>query len=268
MTKSSPSFLLLLALPILLARLSLCAVDPQFEACRVPTTCGHLNISYPFYIRGQQPPFCGFPGFDISCLQGQPVLNVSNAPYIIRGIDYKSQSLRVLLNWTESCEFPWLIDQNLTLPGNQFELKPDVRTLFLFYNCNASSEGADTDGLSRHRVNCSGLATSRNATLLGLYGDDPVMGNASRRCKLVVEVPVEVKSENVNNSTLEALIGGGFGMKWIASNCSICEDSGGRCGFDYTDYHFECFCPDRPHARHCVDPGTYYLRNESVSLSA
>ncbi|KAK6281720.1 hypothetical protein POUND7_015545, partial [Theobroma cacao] len=46
----------------------------------------------------------------------------------------------------------------------------------------------------------------------------------------------------------------GFVLKWIASNCSICEASGGKCGFDYSTYHFKCFCPDRPHAWHCT-PG-------------
>ncbi|KAJ6356844.1 hypothetical protein OIU78_004857 [Salix suchowensis] len=43
----------------------------------------------------------------------------------------------------------------------------------------------------------------------------------------------------------------GFVLNWVASNCSVCDESGGRCGFNHTTYQFKCFCPDRPHARSC-----------------
>lgn len=253
MSKSS-LLILILALPILLSRVSLCAVDPQFEVCRNQTTCGHLNISFPFFIQGRHTDFCGFPGFDISCMHDHPILNLSNALYLIGEIDYRSQSLRVsnaaaVRNWTDSCEHPWQI-QNLTLPG-QFELEHDVRTLFLFYNCSMPRV-ARKGGLSQHQVNCSGAA-ARNSTLLGLYDDDPEMGNALRSCKSVVEAPVEGK--NIRE-VAEALIRRGFRLRWTASDCSICENSGGKCGFDYEVYHFKCFCPDRAHAWHCT-PGKF-----------
>ncbi|KAK8987568.1 hypothetical protein V6N11_027314 [Hibiscus sabdariffa] len=36
-----------------------------------------------------------------------------------------------------------------------------------------------------------------------------------------------------------------------ASDCSVCEGTGGKCGFDYSSRHFKCFCPDRPHPARC-----------------
>ncbi|KAM6561994.1 hypothetical protein CsatB_021992 [Cannabis sativa] len=37
----------------------------------------------------------------------------------------------------------------------------------------------------------------------------------------------------------------GFLVSWLASNCSLCYNSGGRCGFFWDIYHFKCFCPRR-----------------------
>lgn len=255
--RSLSTLLLLLALPILFLsfEVSLCAVDPRFQACSNRTTCGNLNISFPFFIQGRQKEFCGFPGFNISCTDNQPILNLSDTLYTIGGIHYPSQSLRVFNpNWNNSCKFPWLI-HNLTLPENRFEFKPYVRTLFLFYDCNTSSStwGAEPDGgLSRRLVGCSDPAAG-NSTVVGLLGGDPEMGSASRSCKSVVTAPVEVN--DTKEETAETLIGRGFRMRWTASDCSTCEDSGGSCGFNYSDYHFKCFCPDRPHAWRCNVPG-------------
>jgi len=67
----------------LLTTTTLCSVSPKFEACEAKT-CGNQSISYPFYIIGLQQPFCGYPGFGISCNNtiGFPILNLSNTEYI------------------------------------------------------------------------------------------------------------------------------------------------------------------------------------------
>jgi hypothetical protein len=41
----------------------------------------------------------------------------------------------------------------------------------------------------------------------------------------------------------------GFLMNWTARNCSTCERSGGRCGFENNE--FICFCRDRPRLKSC-----------------
>ena len=43
----------------------------------------------------------------------------------------------------------------------------------------------------------------------------------------------------------------GFILNWTAQNCSSCQRSGGRCGFDNNE--FVCFCSDRPHVKTCDD---------------
>ncbi|KAL5075433.1 hypothetical protein RYX36_014417 [Vicia faba] len=72
------------------------AVDPYFEACE-PKTCGNQTITYPFYIKGIQETFCGYPGFGIACDNtiDFPILNLSNTFYTINQILYQNHSFRV-----------------------------------------------------------------------------------------------------------------------------------------------------------------------------
>ncbi|KAL0003903.1 hypothetical protein SO802_011464 [Lithocarpus litseifolius] len=60
-------------------------------------------------------------------------------------------------------------------------------------------------------------------------------------CKASVLAPVEAYGGGIG---IGESLRNGFVLKWKASNCSICEDSGGNCGFDNIMYQFKCFCPD------------------------
>lgn len=75
------------------------AVDPYYQNCRVPRTCGDnqtMTISFPFYIPDQQNSHCGYPGFELSCNDKKiPILNLSNDSYIVRQISYENQSFIV-----------------------------------------------------------------------------------------------------------------------------------------------------------------------------
>ncbi|OMP02728.1 hypothetical protein COLO4_10868 [Corchorus olitorius] len=71
----------------------------------------------------------------------------------------------------------------------------------------------------------------------------------TENCEETVVTPVSFHEEEINR--VEEMVNRGFVLNWIASNCSICEAAGGHCGFDYSTYHFKCFCSDRPHAWHC-----------------
>ncbi|KAJ6718808.1 hypothetical protein OIU79_006634 [Salix purpurea] len=89
-----------------------------------------------------------------------------------------------------------------------------------------------------------------------MLDDDPLLGSASEKCGAGVVAPVDVyRGENVS---IGKMLERGFVMDWVASNCSECEESGGRCGFNITTYHFRCFCPDRPHGRLCKS-GEYFF---------
>uniref|UniRef100_A0A7N2LA07 Wall-associated receptor kinase C-terminal domain-containing protein n=1 Tax=Quercus lobata TaxID=97700 RepID=A0A7N2LA07_QUELO len=80
-------------------------------------------------------------------------------------------------------------------------------------------------------------------------------------CKYSVLAPVEAYGGGIAES-----LRNGFVLKWKSSTCSICEDSGGYCGFDHIKYHFKCFCPDRPRAWKRTAEFVYFLVDRSLAF--
>ncbi|XP_027937411.1 LEAF RUST 10 DISEASE-RESISTANCE LOCUS RECEPTOR-LIKE PROTEIN KINASE-like 2.1 [Vigna unguiculata] len=235
----------------LLAQITSSQVDPKFTAC-APKTCPNNNqsISFPFYIQGTQESYCGSPGFEISCApDGSPTLNLSHTQYFIHQIFYQDQSLRVSnaafstlqSNATGGCLVP---TQNLTLPpSNEFRVAPNQTDMVLFYGCDAPS-------LHEHRVGCS--AENQTSSVLALDKRDELISFVAANCKgEVVDTVVEDGIGGVGEALRK-----GFLLSWTASNCSVCNSTGGRCGFDSDLYTFRCYCTDRVHSASCgaVDP--------------
>ncbi|KAG4984533.1 hypothetical protein JHK87_029282 [Glycine soja] len=249
---SSPLIFSYIILFYLLAKNTSCDVDPNFLACP-PTTCANNNqsISYPFYIEGKQEPFCGNPGFGISCgPNGFPILNLSNTQYIIHQIFYENQTLRVSNaafsvsrpNTTNSkgC-LPLPLTQNLTLPSTRrFDIAPNQTNIRLFYGCGS------LPWLEEHKVGCF----NKTSSVLALYKEDKNISFVSKNCK--GEVVDTIVEDGIIGGNEEALTKG-FLLTWEAGNCSVCHNTGGRCGFDFVMYTFRCFCTDRVHAAKC-DP--------------
>ncbi|WCJ24475.1 Protein kinase superfamily protein [Euphorbia peplus] len=232
----------------LLAR-KVISINPQFSACN-PTTCGdNLSITFPFYIEGKQESFCGYPGFNLSCHNGHSILILQGITYIIHQISYENQTIRVsntaVFDTANTCIPPY---QN-TSYSEKFELYSNQTEIVFLYHCNSSRIG----GLMNYKVNCS--SDSANNSTLSMFKDDPLLETAASVCEdaVVAAVDVEIGSEN-NRTEMELMVQRGFVLRWIASNCNVCHLSGGKCGFNFDTVHFNCFCPDRPHAKHCVPP--------------
>ncbi|QHO36065.1 LEAF RUST 10 DISEASE-RESISTANCEUS RECEPTOR-LIKE PROTEIN KINASE-like 1.2 isoform X2 [Arachis hypogaea] len=236
-----------------LSRTSLCAyVDPHYLACE-PQTCGNQSIRYPFYIQGKQQPFCGYPGFAISCagdIHGFPTLNLSNTPYIIHQIFYHNESLRVsnaAFSSNTSCISP---THNLTLPPTRtftFLNQNHNKDILLFFGCNLSSMPTE---LMDYRIGCSGASNKTGGSVLALYKDDVnTVTSVSKSCGSGGEV-VDAVVEG-SEGGMEEELRRGFMLNWTASDCKLCNSTGGRCGFNSTILTFQCYCTDRIHASKC-----------------
>ncbi|KAE8688014.1 putative serine/threonine-protein kinase [Hibiscus syriacus] len=116
--------------------------------------------------------------------------------------------------------------------------------MVLLFNCSLSS--GVMEEFSRHMVDCG--SGNGSDTALGLLSGDPKVGFVSGNCTGSVVSPVAFSD---GDGGVEDVVRRGFVLNWIASNCSLCEATGGKCGFDYGSYHFKCFCPDRPHSARC-----------------
>ncbi|KAG4208681.1 hypothetical protein ERO13_A03G148700v2 [Gossypium hirsutum] len=228
------------------------AVDENFTICSVPRYCGKLNIKFPFFIQGRDDPRCGYPGFEIHCRNNtKPILSLGDGNYSIDDIFYPNQSF--LVSRAVRFERDSICNhkiRNISLPNDRYQLPPGNTKIVFLFNCNLTSIPI----LSPHKISCP--AENETNSTLALFHSDPQLKFASENCKERVETPVGC--DQGNRLHVEGLLNKGFVLNWIASNCSICEKSGGKCGFDYRTYHFKCFCPDRPHAWHCT-PGTNTL---------
>ncbi|CAK8574036.1 unnamed protein product [Lathyrus sativus] len=225
------------------------AVDPYFEACE-PQTCGNQTITYPFYIIETQKPFCGYPGFGLTCdnTTGFPILNLFNTFYIINQIFYQNHSLRVsnpMFSRTDTkkgcLSFP--LTQNLSFPNNMFYLAPNQTEVRLFFGCDSSKLPRS---LQRNTIGCS--AGNKTSSVVALYADDKNVSFVSRNCGDEV---VYARVENGVEGGIEEALRKGFGLNWIAGDCRECNSTGGRCGFDADIFKFRCYCTDRVHSAKC-----------------
>ena len=233
-----------------LTQIAFSSVDPKFQSCQ-PQSCGNgPNITFPFYIRERKLDFCGFPRFDVFCgVNNYPILNLSNNHYIIHEIFYNNDSLRVsdpafLSSNSTNC-FPRT--KNLRLQGNRFDLVPSQTDLFLLFGCDLESL---PQRLNSYRIGCSGENNSiERRSVLGFHGNGSDLMDAvgSNKCE---NGTVKATVEDTKEGALGALRRG-FLLKWTATNCSTCEKSGGKCGFNWDLFSFQCYCPDGPQSWNC-----------------
>ncbi|XP_057733133.1 LEAF RUST 10 DISEASE-RESISTANCE LOCUS RECEPTOR-LIKE PROTEIN KINASE-like 1.2 isoform X7 [Arachis stenosperma] len=234
---------------------SLCAhVDPHYLACE-PQICGNQSIRYPFYIQGKQQPFCGYPGFAISCadIHGFPTLNLSNTSYIIHQIFYHNESLRVSNAAFSSNTSCISATHNLTLPPTMtfsFLNRNHNKDILLFFGCNLSSMPTE---LMDYRIGCSEASNKTGGSVLALYKDDvKTVTSVSESCGSGGEVvDAVVEGREGGGGGIEEELRRGFMLNWTASDCKLCNSTGGRCGFNSTIFTFQCYCTDRIHASKC-----------------
>ncbi|PIA33387.1 hypothetical protein AQUCO_04100071v1 [Aquilegia coerulea] len=234
---------------VLLVETTLSA-NQQYEACE-PRQCGDsLNVRFPFWIQNQHQSYCGHPNFGITC-EETPMIQVSNVDYIVRNISYEAHSVLVVDPdaLEDSCPTPL---HNISLNDAPFEFGPSYANLYIFYNCTS----IPTDYYTYSVPCATNASNSRHSFAAFLHHMGLGYLNASsQNCQSMVNAPVEIEEgtsyENMISMSYADILREGFLLNWgvARNNCTICETSGGRCGFDRNE--FICFCPDHPHSRSC-----------------
>ncbi|KAL2538296.1 LEAF RUST 10 DISEASE-RESISTANCE LOCUS RECEPTOR-LIKE PROTEIN KINASE-like 2.1 [Forsythia ovata] len=144
--------------------------------------------------------------------------------------------------------------RNTTLPPEKKFDYFNVSKLYLLSNCTKNL----SEDLSRYKVKC--VDESRDSWV-AVFEWDENLKNALENCEEIVVAPVEVLGDEGRNETgnYMEILRRGFVLNWTAIDCSICAESGGRCGFNESILHFKSFCPDRPHSSSCKPAlGTHY----------
>ncbi|KAK9705186.1 hypothetical protein RND81_07G039500 [Saponaria officinalis] len=99
---------------------------------------------------------------------------------------------------------------------------------------------------------------------VGVYQNASKLDDLKSECERMVSVPYDGDISNV--SIVKEMLEKGFSLKWVANNCSTCEYSGGRCGYDQDLEVFRCFCPDQIGSLSC-GANPLYADHKSLALS-
>uniref|UniRef100_A0A0E0JMP6 Protein kinase domain-containing protein n=1 Tax=Oryza punctata TaxID=4537 RepID=A0A0E0JMP6_ORYPU len=226
------------------------------------TTCGNVNISYPFYfsdktrdINGSSNSYCGYPGLAIDCDDGKPTLQLNGTEkYKVNYINYGSITNVSLLDQevvdgSSGCP---RVDHNVTFAQGSWLFFPgmSVDYLVFFLGCSITN-------LFLPRENTGPIPCS----FVGLTGDSYVLpkdqvppGNWSHFCDKTFEVPVlkyqpmDPKGDAWRKGGYGQVLRQGFPLSLNDSmkpaHCTQCEQSKGRCGFNQAGEFVSCMCPN------------------------
>ncbi|XP_030516367.1 LEAF RUST 10 DISEASE-RESISTANCE LOCUS RECEPTOR-LIKE PROTEIN KINASE-like 1.2 [Rhodamnia argentea] len=223
------------------------ADDAWYEACE-PRNCGYgPDISYPFWISAEQESYCGYPNFEITCTEKYPVLNFSDGEFIIKDIFYTNHSILLVnaFEYLDSCGAP---PRNISLERTPFDLCSSNADFLFYYNCTLQPTGFT------YPVYCASNSTHHSfAFFPGEALEETANYSAVSSCDPPVSVPVNVDADifSLVAMNYSEVVKMGFLLSWTAMNCSDCEGSEGRCGFE--NNKFLCFCRDGPHSQTCKD---------------
>ncbi|OAY81301.1 putative serine/threonine-protein kinase [Ananas comosus] len=119
---------LFLLIAILSSPIPSLSVSPRIGDCQ-PASCGNVTrISYPFWVGGRQPSYCGHPAFELVCGgDGVPALKSSyDGYYFVRSIFYHNSSVWLgNSNWLHGkCPLPLF---NLTFGLSPLAISASMR---------------------------------------------------------------------------------------------------------------------------------------------
>ncbi|MED6127587.1 hypothetical protein PIB30_089414 [Stylosanthes scabra] len=222
------------------------SVNPKFLAC-TPRSCGNdINIKYPFWIPYEQDSFCGYPHFEITCKDKNPILRTSNYDLLVKDIDYSSSSFTAanVAVYEEKCPAPM---HNYSFDQLPFTYSSENYNLSFFYNCTKKPIDYPT-----YEVDCAENATHNSFAVFHKEALEHI-NYTLNECQFMVNVPLNMNAV-VNFSSLlrmnyTEILKMGFILNWTAPDCQYCENSGGHCGFDGD--HFLCFCKDKSYLKSC-----------------
>ncbi|KAE9586062.1 putative protein kinase RLK-Pelle-WAK-LRK10L-1 family [Lupinus albus] len=231
--------------------------NAKYKAC-TPQSCGNgPTIRYPFWIPYQQEPFCGYPNFEITCKNKNPILTTSKYNFIVNDIFYPNFSVTVtnIDVYEEKCPAPMY---NYTLDHSPFTFGSENSNISFFYNCTTEPIDYPT-----YDLDCTENATHYSFAVF--HKEALEHKNYSlNECQFMVNVPLNMNA-TVNFTSLLRMnyieiLKMGFLLNWIAPDCQYCEKSGGRCGFDGD--MFLCFCKDKSYLKSCGHGNSLNLKRK------
>ncbi|XP_042375483.1 LEAF RUST 10 DISEASE-RESISTANCE LOCUS RECEPTOR-LIKE PROTEIN KINASE-like 1.2 isoform X2 [Zingiber officinale] len=247
-----PRLLSLLVLVLVLCLLVLFSVPSRGEySCpnSTPALCGGVNISYPFWKSSDflqnNNTYCGYQGFNVTCESPYytPILLLGNDRYRVLDINYGTgviilaDDAFIISIESESCSrvnhsVTWFSNLSLSYTDN------DANLTFL-YDCTEDGEWTNNS------ISC--LPPGEN------YVFRSIPESFTQRCNEIFVSPVLRSHLPTDLGQLRIdyaqALQRGFELNWSGDanrDCTDCQSSGGRCGYNKTNYDLvpACFCSD------------------------
>lgn len=187
-------------------------------------SCGNhgLDIRFPFWIKDSQPEQCGYPGFDLSCNEGDIVLELPAAVKLyIDKIDYENQV--IYASDPQGC----LRSHHSNFYSSGFHIQFKMSKVnFTIFNCslnNARSRNWMVPCLSTHLYDV--LAVDSEQSI-----DDSEL---LLSCTKMYDLPVQRDIR----------------LSWSNPNCVNCEETGKHCRLrvnSSSELETECYGSPRP----------------------
>ncbi|KAF8037889.1 hypothetical protein BT93_B0661 [Corymbia citriodora subsp. variegata] len=219
---------------------------PPHEDC-VPHRCGDQEISYPFR-HIEQPNYCGYPGYELSCDGDNLTLSMESLEYRVIHMNMSTRILEVeRMDLSEDLCLGAPL--NTILNFSLFDYTSSDLNYTLFYGC-------ELPAIVPYWFYCH----THGHGYFAPHVDSPIP--LPDPCNFGILVPI-LRSEapgpllpskdDGHNATIREVLNEGFEITWIAntSQCENCTKSGGRCGYDWKRYRFNCFCPDGAYSPNC-----------------
>ncbi|KAK3165126.1 hypothetical protein QOZ80_1AG0029210 [Eleusine coracana subsp. coracana] len=225
------------------------------------STCGNINITYPFYLhnetaalRGYDNSYCGYPGLRILCEDRKAVLQLDDDNYTVSEINYKNFTISLAVADQEAFDDEGCprLDYRTTIPPHLWLSYPEATVGYLiFFLCNFTTGNPP---ITMSPIPCSryeGLGTS-----FVLPRDDVPDGDWQKTCQKI-KVPVlkyvmssyQQKHIAWSSAAYGNALRTGFQLVWEqerreTSFCNRCEKSSGRCGYNQMGEFVGCLCSD------------------------
>nr|BAJ93137.1 predicted protein [Hordeum vulgare subsp. vulgare]BAJ94271.1 predicted protein [Hordeum vulgare subsp. vulgare] len=230
-----------------------------------PSSCGSVQISYPFYLagktkdlKGNADSYCGYPGLGIFCEDDKrPILQLNGAAsYTVKSIDGALATVSLAdpeVDDGSPCRRP-KTDSNVTLQQGSLLYFPDstVDYLIFFINCTFNSTFLQPSKITP--ISCQTLGGGTGSSFV-LPDDEVPLGHWPQACRKVIQLPVhkdpiKYADPGWENGGYADLLRQEFQVGWNASakpqECVQCEASNpkGRCGYSRAGVFIGCLCPD------------------------
>lgn len=227
--------------------ISICECQNEYEDCRQPFECGSLrDVYYPFY-GGNRSSTCGYPGFNLTCDNGVPLIDTSSTIYRVLDYNNQTRTVRVARNdlWATLCA---PIQLNVTVDTALFNFysAANDQEISLIYGCTAQISPPPQPP---NQFNCSGngirgvgFYLTRDVNATGFFFSGFTCAGPQINVRINQTAAAELGA-NPPKISLQTSLQSGFSIQWSADDqrCESCIQSGGNCGSDRGPGSFACY---------------------------